>query len=134
MINLEITSTIASVLALIMLPLTLQVSLRRTALGKAQNNLTAFVFGDGDDETLRRRIRAFGNFVEYVPLCLIMLGLLEIAQASHSLLWSVGGLLVGGRLLHAVGMLYANNPASRGLGMLMTYGAFLIPAVWLLTH
>ena len=134
MIHFEITSIIASVLAILMLPLTLQISIRRAALGKAANNLTAVVFGYGGDETLRRRIRALGNFIEYVPMCLIMLALLESSGARESLLWSVGGLLIFGRFLHAYGMLYVNNPAPRGIAMLMTYVSFLIPAVWLLLN
>ena len=37
-----------------------QTSLRRAKLNTA--------FGDAGDETLRRRIRAHGNFIEYAPL------------------------------------------------------------------
>ena len=84
-----------------MFPLTLQVSLRRAALGKAQGDLTAVTFGDGSDEVLRRRTRAFGNFIEYVPLCLVTLTLTELAGASPTLLWSIGGLLVVGLILLA---------------------------------
>ena len=132
MISLPVTSTVAAVLALVMFPLTLQVSMRRAALGKAQGSLTAVVFGDGGDEVLRRRSRAFGNFVEYVPTCLVMLALAEVAGATPALLWTLGALLVGGRVLHALGMLYADSPAPRGVAMFMTYAAFLVPAGWLL--
>lgn len=134
MINLEITPVIASILAIIMFPLTFQVSVRRAALGKAANDLTAVVFGDGNDETLRRRNRAFGNFIEYVPMCLIMLALIEIAGANEIFLWLVGSLLVVGRIIHALGMLYVSHPAPRGIAMLMTYASFLIPAIWLLIN
>ncbi len=134
MLDLEITSMVASILAIIMFPLTLQVSIRRAALGKAANDLTAIVFGDGNDETLRRRNRAFGNFIEYVPMCLIMLALIEIGGASETILWLVGGLLVVGRIIHALGMLYTSHPAPRGIAMFMTYASFLIPAIWLLIN
>jgi uncharacterized protein len=134
MINFEVTSIIASILAILMLPLTLQISIRRAALGKAANDLTAVVFGDGGDEKLRRRIRALGNFIEYVPMCLIMLALIESSGAGETLLWSVGGLLVCGRVLHALGMLYINNPAPRGIAMFMTYASFIVPAIWLLLN
>lgn len=56
MISLPITSTIAACLAIIMFPLTLQISMRRKSIGNV-------VFGDGNDDVLRRRIRAFGNFI-----------------------------------------------------------------------
>ena len=132
MINFEVTSIIASILAILMFPLTLQISIRRAALGKAANDLTAVVFGDGGDEKLRRRIRALGNFIEYVPMCLIMLALMESSGASRNLLWSVGGLLVFGRFLHALCMLYMNNPATRGIAMFMTYASFIVPAIWII--
>lgn len=134
MSGLEITSIAASLLALLMLPLTLQITIKRAMLGKSLGDITAVVFGDGDDDTLRRRIRAFGNFIEYTPICLVMLGLLENGGAGNTLVWSVAGLLVGGRILHALGMLFAVSPAPRGVAMLMTYSAFLIPVGWLLSH
>lgn len=127
MIALPVTSIIAAILAIIMFPLTLQVSTRRLAVGSV-------VFGDGGDETLRRRIRAFGNFVEYVPICLILLVLIEFQGARPLWLWITGGLLVAGRVIHALGMLFATSPAPRGIAMMMTYGAFLVPAAWLLLN
>ncbi len=132
MLALPITSFVAALLALLMFPLTLGVSMRRRALGSAKGDVTAFVFGDGNDDTLRRRIRAFGNFIEYVPTCLVMLALTEVGGASAGFLWSMGGLLVAGRIVHSLGMLYADSPAPRGLAMFMTYVSFLGPAVWLL--
>src|SRR5687768_16218024 len=110
-----------------MLSLTLQVSLRRVAIGSV-------VFGDGGDEVLRRRMRAFGNFIKYTPICLILLALIEAQGAATSWLWITAALLVGGRVIHGLGMLFAQSPAPRGVAMLMTYGAFLTPAAWLLTR
>ncbi len=117
-----------------MLPLTLQVSMRRAALGKAMGKVNGVTFGDGNDEILRRRIRAFGNFIEYTPRCLVMLALTENAGASPTFVWTIGGLLLFGRGLHALGMLYSDTPVPRGIAMFMTYGAFLAPAVWLLSN
>lgn len=123
--SLPITSVVAACLAILMFPLTLQISMLRKSLGNV-------VFGDGDNAVLRRRTRAFGNFVEYAPMCLLMLALAEVAAAPTTLLWTVGSLLVAGRVLHAGGMLYADSPMPRGFAMVMTYLAFLVPAVWLL--
>jgi len=127
MSSLPVTSTIAACLAIIMFPLTFQVSLRRISAGNV-------VFGDAGEDVLRRRIRAFGNFVEYAPMCLVLLALVEMGGGSQILLWTVGGLLLLGRIVHALGMLYANNAAPRGAAMIMTYAAFLVPAVWLLKN
>lgn len=92
------------------------------------------MFGDGGDDVLRRRIRAFGNFSEYAPICLILLALLEAQGAGTTWLWLTATLLVAGRVIHGLGMLFAQTPAPRGVAMMMTYGAFLVPAVWLLTR
>ena len=134
MISLPITSTIAAIMAIVMLPLTLQVSMRRAALGKAIGKLNGVTFGDGDDEVLRRRIRAFANFIEYTPMCLVMLALTENGDASPTFVWTIGSLLLLGRGLHALGMLYSDTPVPRGIAMFMTYGAFFVPAIWLLSN
>jgi uncharacterized membrane protein YecN with MAPEG domain len=131
MLALPITSTIASALAILMFPLTMAVSLQRLALGKAMGDLTGAVFGDADDDTLRRRIRAFGNFIEYAPFCVLMLALFESAGASTLWMWSLGASLILGRVIHAAGMLYARSPVPRAIGMMLTYVAFLGPAVGL---
>ncbi len=133
MISLPVTSTIAAVLAIVMFPLTLQVSLRRVAVGLAMGGMTMAVFGDQGDEALRNKIRAFGNFIEYVPICLVLFALMELQGAPPLLLWTVGGAFVAGRLLHALSMsLYPFVPPPRGLSMLTTYAALLVPAGWLL--
>jgi uncharacterized protein len=92
------------------------------------------VFGDGGDATLRKRIRAFGNFIEYVPLCLFLLFLAEYAQAPHWLVLVAGIFIVTGRLCHAVGMLFFEHPALRGIGMMLTHASLLMTAFWLLLN
>ena len=49
--------------------------------------------GDGGDATLSRRIRAHGNFAEYVPLSLILILLVEESGADPAF---VHGLNVSG--------------------------------------
>jgi uncharacterized membrane protein YecN with MAPEG domain len=120
---LEITALFAGILTLMMVPLSLQVSLRRAGL-KAS-------FGDADDEILRRRIRAHGNFTEYVPTGLIALGLVEWTAAPALLVWVLGLALLVARLLHAYGMLYTSTPAIRGSGMMIQHAMFLAAGGWL---
>src|SRR3546814_2805078 len=38
--------------------------------------------GDGGNETMNRRIRGHANFVEYVPLCLLLIAILELSHFS----------------------------------------------------
>lgn len=120
---LEITSLFAGLLTLLMVPLSLQVSLRRAGLNAA--------FGDADDETLRRRIRAHGNFVEYVPAGLIALALVEWNAAPPLLVWALGLALLVARFLHSYGMLYTSAPTFRGAAMLIQHAMFLAAGGWL---
>ena len=118
-----ITSLFAGLLTLMMVPLSLQISLRRAGLKTA--------FGDADDETLRRRIRAHGNFVEFVPVGLIALGLVEWNDGPPLFVWGLGVALLVARLLHAYGMLYTSTPNFRGAAMLLQHAAFLAAGGWL---
>lgn len=61
--------------------------------------------GMGDVPALTRAIRAHGNFAEYVPFCLVVLGLLAAGGLAAPVLHALGGLLVAGRLLHAYSVL-----------------------------
>ena len=38
---------------------------------------TGVLHGDGGEETMNRRMRAHANFIEYVPLILLLVALLE---------------------------------------------------------
>ncbi|MFV2056066.1 MAG: MAPEG family protein [Thiohalomonadales bacterium] len=129
---LPVTSTIAAILAIIMLPLTIQITLRRMELGKAMGDIGGVAFGDGNDELLRRRVCAFSNFMEYAPMCLLLLALIEYNGASPMLTWSIGGLLFVGRIIHALSVLYTRNPLPKAIGMFLTYAAFILPALWLI--
>jgi hypothetical protein len=106
-----------------MVPLSFQVSLRRAGVRAT--------FGDADDETLRRRIRAHGNFVEYVPTGLIALGLVEWNAAPPLLVWLLGIALLLARVLHAYGMLYTSTPTVRGIAMVTQHVMFLAAGAWL---
>lgn len=114
MADLPITSLFAGGFALALVGLSLMVTLRRAK--------TAILLGEGDDVSLRRRVRAQANFIEYVPLGVIVLALMELRGLSAVAILSLGTALSVGRLLHAVGM-YRDTPVLRGLGILATYGA-----------
>ena len=60
--------------------------------------------GDGGDDGLHLAIRRFGNFIEYVPIALILMAVIELNGAPDWTLWAMGGLLVGGRLAHFAGL------------------------------
>lgn len=60
--------------------------------------------GDGGDRELLRRIRIHANFVEYVPMLLVLLALLEFAGLDRRAVAALGGMLLVARLLHAHGL------------------------------
>jgi uncharacterized protein len=115
---LRVTSIAAAVLTLIFVRLSLDViALRR----KNQVRL-----GSGGHADLERAIRAQGNFAEYVPFGLILLGCLELNGAP---LWTVivpAISLTVGRLVHARGIREAGpSVTQRVLGMQFTFGTLI---------
>ena len=91
--------------------------------------------GDGGNKALEKRIRAQGNFGEYVPLALILVALLEAGGGGPTLVRTLLIVLLG-RVLHPFGMFAAKNSsvqfACRGGGILATLGAIAVAAVALL--
>lgn len=57
--------------------------------------------GDGGNALLERRIRAHGNFAEYVPIALILIGLAEAGGGAIPLIHGLSIALVIGRAMHA---------------------------------
>ncbi len=68
--------------------------------------------GDGGNEKLTARMRAQANFIENVPLVLILIVLIEMATDAATdtpghgpiWLWVVAALFMLGRVAHALGM------------------------------
>jgi len=89
--------------------------------------------GDGGDETMVRAVRVFGNAAEYVPAGIAALVLLVVLQGSFYVIHLVGALLLIGRILHALGLSGSTGVSfGRFTGMVLTYTAYLIAAVYLL--
>jgi uncharacterized membrane protein YecN with MAPEG domain len=82
--------------------------------------------GDGGDTMMLRRIRGHANFAEYVPLILLMMGLLEIGGQAKWSIHALGGMLLIGRLLH--GYAFAFTPSfvfGRSAGIALTFLSLL---------
>lgn len=67
-------------------------------------NLDKVGIGAGESKRLARAIRVHGNAVEYIPLALLLMLLLELNHGAVWLLHSFGIALLAGRLLHALGL------------------------------
>jgi uncharacterized membrane protein YecN with MAPEG domain len=65
--------------------------------------------GDGDNELLRRGIRAHSNFVEFVPIALLLLMLAEHTGLGSLLIHLFGIVLLAGRISHAYGISQTNE-------------------------
>jgi uncharacterized protein len=91
-----------------------------SALVIARRAQRGISLSDGGDEQLLRCIRAHGNFVETVPMALLLMALLEMNGLASIWLLGLGALLVTGRLLHAYGLLQGGVNRTRLVGMCMT--------------
>jgi uncharacterized membrane protein YecN with MAPEG domain len=60
--------------------------------------------GNNDNIALHEKIRRHGNFIEWVPLLLILMALAEMRGGNTAALHLAGVLLVAGRVLHPVGL------------------------------
>lgn len=87
----------------------------------------------GDDMQLATRIRRHGNFIESVPLALILMALAEGLGASASWLNVAGAVLVASRLAHVFGLRH-DKPATLGriAGILGTSLSMVICSVAIL--
>lgn len=90
--------------------------------------------GDGGDPALARAIRVHGNFAEYVPLTLFLLLLLAMSGWGSLYIHILAGILVAGRVAHAIGLAGSEGPSiGRGAGMLATWGVLAAASIMVLT-
>ena len=122
----RITGLYAAIAALLILILAVRVSLGRRS--------SKIGLGDGGDTFLARRIRVHGNAVEYVPLALVLLLVLELNQTQAVLLHVFGCILIAGRLIHAFGLSSASGvSAGRAIGSALTWldiAAMALLLIW----
>lgn len=83
--------------------------------------------GEVDPGALQRKIRAHGNFAEYVPQALLFLVGLELMQAPAGLVWFLGIVLTMARVAHAYGLITKYGPSlSRAAGFFLTWLVYLL--------
>lgn len=118
-----ITLLYAGLLGLIYLGLTIRVIRFR---GRHQVGI-----GDGGHGDLARAIRVHANFGEYVPLLLVLMGLIEATGGPAWALHAIGIVLVVGRLGHAYGLGGTEGASvGRAVGAGGTMVLLLVCSVW----
>lgn len=117
---LPVTFTFISLIAVLLIPLTGWVGVRRARV----NVLRA----DGGDTVLFKRIRIHGNLMENVPLFALVLGASEYAGLGVNWLWIAIATFAAGRITHYV--LYDSK--ARGVAMLITLLPGAVMSIWML--
>ncbi len=90
-------------------------------------------FLDGNDKRFLARIRAHGNFSEYVPLILILMALAIFLNVPHYYLLLCVLATVIGRYAHAYGLLHSvreQHIRYRSIGMVLTLISIVLLSVY----
>lgn len=120
-----ITSIYAALCGILMIALATRVSMARRRYGVG--------VGAGDNEPLARTIRVHANFVEYVPLALILMLLAETGGVTGWIMHVFGITLIVSRLLHAWGLTRSAGVSfGRAYGSLGTWALILVLAGFIL--
>lgn len=83
-----------------------------------------------DAGVLQRKVRAHGNFAEYVPIGLLFLVALELMSSPHWLLWFLGSTLAVTRIVYAWGIIETYGPSiKRATGFFGTWFVYIISAI-----
>lgn len=121
--SVQITATFTAILALLQIYCTLQVVRRRRA--------QLISLGDQGDKELQRRVRAHGNFIETVPMALLIILINELQGLSASWLYTLGGALIVGRISHYIALTRKVSLQFRVFGMVTTLLVMLVGAILL---
>jgi uncharacterized membrane protein YecN with MAPEG domain len=114
----KVTALYAGLLALLLVAFSIQVIRLRWRYRQG--------LGDGGHQALARSVRVQGNFIEYAPLGLILVGLLELAGFHAWVLHGLGVALVAGRVAHGWGLSRSDGPSiGRAAGMFLTFSVLI---------
>lgn len=115
----KITACYAGLLALLLVALSINVIRMRWQYRQG--------LGDGGHQALARAVRVQGNFIEYAPLGLILIWLLESAGFYPAVVHALGIALVLGRVAHGWGLSQSDGPSiGRAAGMFLTFSVLIV--------
>lgn len=125
--ELKITPKYAALLGFLFILLSVQTfRIRRT---------NKIAVGDGGNLMLQRIIRVHGNFAEYTPIAIILIGFVELYNYSTPLIHALCLAFLIGRISHACGVSKVKEDLRfRIFGMVMTMGVIFISSLLVLIH
>ena len=101
-----ITSFYAAILAVLLVAL----SIRIVVVVRGKGNIS---LGDGGNPQHNVAIRGQANFIEYVPLAVLVIAFAEFNGTASWLIHAMGIALVGARLVHPFGLRPEPGPTRR---------------------
>ena len=115
----EVTLLFAAILSAFMIVLAVRVlDLRGSPVTKSFHRPGRVI----DPLELERAIRGHGNLIEYAPLFLILMLLLELTGASETFLYICGTVFTVGRFMHGIAFSFVKkNGLLRIGGMTLTF-------------
>lgn len=109
------------------------ISLVLSAKAGSIRGKTGISIGDGGNQELLLAMRKHSNFVEYVPLLLILIGSLEVNGVGSQTIHIMGACLVVFRVAHAFGL---QAGTMRGIGRFVgaagTAALTALTSIWLI--
>jgi uncharacterized membrane protein YecN with MAPEG domain len=103
------------------------------AVGRVRAS-TGISVGDGGNLELIAAMRRHANFIEFVPLTLILIGLLELNGVGSTAIHTLGAGLVFARVCHAVGFRTDDSlKALRPIGAIGSTLVLVISSIWAIT-
>lgn len=100
--SMPVTLMYASFFALFALVLSFRAGSYRGKIG------ISVLHGSPEDMELAQRVRVHQNFLEYVPMILIVMGAIELSGGSRMFLYVAGDLLIIARIAHMIGLRHDN--------------------------
>lgn len=89
--------------------------------------------GDGGNDDLMTAMRQHGNFIETIPMGLLVLLIIEVSGFAPWVILSLGSLLLTGRCAHVYGLknykLKILGQGFRVWGMLLTFMTYILGAL-----
>ncbi len=96
--------------------------------GRFKNRIS---LGDDNNTDMQKRIRAHGNFIEYIPFALFLLFLMEVLEANAYFIHILCIALIIGRIAHVYALLNKNGASlARAGGIILTFIVIIIAAIY----